>query len=155
MSWSFQLQKINQSFDQIASWYREFIHRTELCFRQFHERITRLEEQQNFPGPTDEQVERVMRKILSEKFADPTIHHVEKDRNPTKDRDAFVGNPNDFPLSKIDVASLLVSPESIPSKTYTETFQMLESRLDGYPDIEPDIVARDGNEDAKSTGKSV
>lgn len=43
------------------------MHRTELCFRALHHRITRLEERELLQGPTDEQVERVLRKILAEK----------------------------------------------------------------------------------------
>jgi hypothetical protein len=33
----------------------------------------------------------------------------------------------------IDPASLLVEPDAVPSKAYTETFQMLENRLQNYP----------------------
>jgi hypothetical protein len=46
----------------------EFMHRTELCFRALHDRITWLEERVVWQGaPSDEQVERVLRKILAEK----------------------------------------------------------------------------------------
>jgi hypothetical protein len=112
------------------------MHRTELCFRGLHERILRLEERPSVLEPTDEQVERVLRKILAERFADPaTCHHAAK-QETLKNVDYFVKDPNDSPYPKpviMDVNSILVSPDSVPSKAYTETFQMLEDRLREFP----------------------
>ena len=111
------------------------MHRTERCFRQLHERIVRLESGQTSQGPTDEQVERVLRKILAEKFSGPPIHHHKK-RDTMQDGNYFVRDPNDSPYPKpvkIDVASLLVSPDSVPSQAYAETFHMLENRLNTFP----------------------
>ncbi|KAF2856595.1 hypothetical protein T440DRAFT_484740 [Plenodomus tracheiphilus IPT5] len=135
MSWSFQLQSINHSFERIASWYREFMHRTELCFRELHERVTLLEQHQPTQGPTDEQVERVLRKILAERFSLPNAQTAEhsKDMN---DNSAFVGDRRFLPYPRsilIDPASLVVEPDAVPSKAYVETFHMLENRLATFP----------------------
>lgn len=52
-----------------ADWVsHEFMHRTEACFRALHERVVRLEQERElYMRPTDDQVERVLRKILAEK----------------------------------------------------------------------------------------
>jgi hypothetical protein len=123
------------------------MHRTERCFRQLHERIVRLETGQASQTPTDEQIERVLRKILAERFSDPAIHHHKK-RDTMQDGDYFVRDPNDTPypkLVKMDIASLIVSPESVPSQAYTETFRMLESRLNTYPG--PDLTPGEDDDD--------
>ncbi|KAH7402442.1 hypothetical protein BKA66DRAFT_404661 [Pyrenochaeta sp. MPI-SDFR-AT-0127] len=138
MSWSFQLQNINRSFERIAAWYSEFMSRTELCFRALHERIMYLEERQAWAGPTDEQVERVLRKILAEKFSDTGIQRVENP-NIMRDGDYFVENRKDLAILRpmsFDPASLLVEPEAVPSKAYAETIQMLESQLASFPHME-------------------
>ncbi|KAF1841776.1 uncharacterized protein K460DRAFT_293559 [Cucurbitaria berberidis CBS 394.84] len=145
MSWTFQLQNINRSFERIAAWYTEFMHRTELCFRALHERILYLEDRQAWQGPTDEQVERVLRKILAEKFSDAGMQQAENP-NTMKDSDYFVENPKDLAIVRpiaIDPASLLVEPESMPSKAYAETFQMLESHLARFPHIQSSQSAQD------------
>lgn len=135
MSWSFQLQRINHSFERIASWYNEFMHRTELCFRELHERVTTLEEHQVSQGPTDEQVERLLRKILAERFSysDPQSPEGVRDVNGNHALGGgrkFLAYPK--PIA-IDPASLVVEPDSVPSKAYSETFHMLESRLATFP----------------------
>ncbi|KAI8937537.1 hypothetical protein NX059_005255 [Plenodomus lindquistii] len=135
MSWSFQLQSINHSFERIASWYKEFMHRTEMCFRELHERIMALEERQASHGPTDEQVERVLRKILTERFSLPVTQPTGTARDAAStdalggDR-RFLGYPRPV---MVDPASLVVEPDCVPSKAYVETFHMLESRLATFP----------------------
>lgn len=139
MSWTFHLQKINQSFNQIAVWYTEFMRKTELCFQNLHARILRLESQQPTQGPTDEQVERVLRKILSERFSNPNTARVH-DSPPVLNNEGYflhrdrpvVPHPIHF-----DPASLLVEPDSVPSKAYSETFNMLEQRLADFPHNHP------------------
>lgn len=116
----------------------EFMHRTELCFRAQHERIVYLEDRQAWQGPTDEQVERVLRKILAERFSDAGMQRVE---NPSamKESDYFVENQKHLAMVRpiaIDPASLIVEPDAVPSKAYAETFEMLESRLARFPHIE-------------------
>ncbi|KAJ4374111.1 hypothetical protein N0V83_002850 [Neocucurbitaria cava] len=112
----------------------EFMHRTELSFRALHERIMFLENRQAWEGPSDEQVERVLRKILAEKFSDAGMQQVQNP-NIMKDGDYFVENLKTLasprPIS-IDPASLLVEPEAVPSKAYAETLDMLESRLSRF-----------------------
>lgn len=121
------------------------MHRTELSFRALHERIMFLENRQAWEGPSDEQVERVLRKILAEKFSDAGMQQVQNP-NIMKDGDYFVENLKTLasprPIS-IDPASLLVEPEAVPSKAYAETLEMLESRLHRF---EPNQSA---NEDVK------
>ncbi|KAF2632577.1 hypothetical protein BU25DRAFT_77785 [Macroventuria anomochaeta] len=135
MSWSFQLQKINQSFEKIAGWYYEFLQRTEGAFQALHQRVSRLEERQAWREPSDEQVERVLRKILAERFANDGPHQTD---SMIKSNDFFVEDAKSRstigPIH-IDAASLFVEPESVPSKAYAETFQMLEGRLTEYPCI--------------------
>jgi hypothetical protein len=124
--------------------------RTELCFRKMNERILRLEQKQLAQGPTDEQVERVLRKILAERFAPLDTAQV-KLTDHTQSVAWFVRDPDEhlYPRSiKMDVASLLVSPESIPSRAYAETFQMLEDDINHYPG--DDLLIGDEDEDQKT-----
>ncbi|CAO2657402.1 Nn.00g035280.m01.CDS01 [Neocucurbitaria sp. VM-36] len=147
MSWTFQLQNINRSFERIAA-CTEFMHRTELSFRALHERITFLEDRQAWQGPSDEQVDRVLRKILAEKFSDAGMQRVQNP-NTMKDGDYFVENPKDLAIPRpiaIDPASLLVEPEAVPSKTYADTLDMLESRLSRF---EPNQSAHEDVKDVK------
>jgi len=145
MSFTYQLQKINQSFDQIAAWYQEFMRRTELCFRKLHDRILLLEQRPPIQAPTDEQLERVLRKILAERFSGPDMHHMKTD-DSVRDERWFIKDP--FPKSlKMNVASLLVPPDSVPSQAYTDTFRMLEDELDDFPG--GDLLSQE-NEDRKA-----
>jgi hypothetical protein len=128
------------------------MNRTEQCFRQLHERILKLETGQVSQAPTDEQVEHVLRKILAERFFDPAIHHHRK-RDTMQDGGYFVRDPNASPYPtpvKIDVASLLVSPESVPSQAYTETFRMLENRLNTFPETNLLTPGEDDDKDIKT-----
>lgn len=100
-----------------------------------NERLVRLEQKQLTHGPTDEQVERVLRKILAERFATLDVPPVKLAAHEPGGA-WFVKDPNDhlYPRSiKMDVASLLVSPESVPSRAYMETFKMLEDDVNDYP----------------------
>lgn len=149
MSFSYQLQMINQSFDRIASWYHEFMRRTELCFQKMNQRILRLEQKQVAQGPTDEQVERVLRKILAERILGSGPQQF-KMMDTIRDGGWFVKDPDEhlYPKSiKIDVASLLVSPDSVPSHAYTETFKMLEDDVNDYPG--DGLLGDDEEEDCK------
>ncbi|KAH7078327.1 hypothetical protein FB567DRAFT_132658 [Paraphoma chrysanthemicola] len=151
MSWNFQLQKINQSFERIASWYFEFMHRTELCFRALHERIMSLEERQALEGPSDEQVERVLRKILAEKFSYVGKEQFERSAG-VKEEAYFVEHLRyrSIPVPvAVDPASLFVDPEDVPSKQYAETFRMLESRLEDYPCFDEEESTHSRETDAK------
>ncbi|KAK7188772.1 uncharacterized protein CC84DRAFT_1084743 [Paraphaeosphaeria sporulosa] len=139
MSWNYTVNQINLSFERIAQWYQDFLRRSEAAFRALHDRVLVLEQQQASQGPSDEQVERVLRKILAERFGDTSSLRVE---NPSqiKDVDFFVKPPDDnIPIPRaplIDPAMLFVDPEAVPSKAYSETFQMLERGLSQYPQID-------------------
>jgi len=149
VSWSFQLQNINRSFERIAGWYTEFMIRTESCFRAFHERILQLEERQTWAGPSDEQVERVLRKILAERFASPGIP---APSSSTSEDEYFVANPKELAYPKpipIDPATLLVEPDSVPSKAYAETIILLENGLRRYPQLEVNHFDQDDSKDIK------
>lgn len=139
MSWNYAVAQINQSLEQLALWYREFMHRTEQSFRAIHERVMFLEQRQAWKGPSDEQVERILRKILAERFADAGVQRVENP-NVMKDSDYFVENPKEDAIIPkaiaIDVASLQVDAKAVPSKAYGQTLQMLESRLPGFPNVD-------------------
>ncbi|KAF1958824.1 hypothetical protein CC80DRAFT_364175, partial [Byssothecium circinans] len=133
MSWNFAVHQINKSFDQIAVWYKDFMQRTETSFQALHERIKYLEQRQ--AQLDDEQLERVLRKILAEKFGDPRAGLADGMRNGT-----FVLNrPGDALAPKpvsIDAAELAVDVDSMPSKGYRETFKMLQSGLRSFPDLD-------------------
>ncbi|KAF2275971.1 uncharacterized protein EI97DRAFT_458966 [Westerdykella ornata] len=136
MSFNYVLGNINASFERLALYYRDFMERTEQAFRAMHQRLVNLEERQG--APSDEQVERVLRKILAERFADsivpPAAHTV-----PVKEEDTFVKpKPNDIipETLSIDVSSLQVDPDAVPSKMYGETLKMLEGKLPGFPNVE-------------------
>ncbi len=127
----------------------EFMRRTEACFRSFHQRLLQLEERQTWAGPSDEQVERVLRKILAEKFASPGI---QTSSTPVSDDEYFVANPKELAFPKpvaIDPATLFVEPDSVPSKAYAETFRMLNHGLAGYPHIEMNQYQPDDAKDIK------
>jgi hypothetical protein len=116
----------------------EFMHRTELCFRALHERVMKLENQQARHGPSDEQVERVLRKILAERFSDTGTLSVQNPHGMKKE-DYFVEDLRDRTILKpvlVDAASLFVDPEAVPSKAYTDTFKMLDRRLVDFPDLD-------------------
>ncbi|KAF2641648.1 hypothetical protein P280DRAFT_489103 [Massarina eburnea CBS 473.64] len=137
MSWSYTLHQINRSFEQIVQWYREFMHRTETSFQAFHERVKYLEQRQ--AQQDDEQLERVLRKILAEKFVDPSAVSRSELANGMRNGTFVMSTPND-PLAPkpvdIDAASLAVDPEAVPSKSYGETLKMLESKLHSFPEID-------------------
>lgn len=131
----------------------EFMHRTEIGFRALHERLMYLEDRQAWQGPSDEQVERVLRKILAEKFSDAGVQHVENP-NAMKESDYFVENQKHLAIVRpvvIDPASLLVEPDAVPSKAYAETFHMLENRLARFPHMESNQPTEEDTKDIKMT----
>jgi hypothetical protein len=125
----------------------EFMHRTELGFQALHDRIAWLEERQACHAPSDEQVERVLRKILAEKFAGEHKQPVQ-DPNVMKEKAYFVEDRKKLASLRpivIDPTSLFVEPDAVPSKAYAETFKMLERRLEDFPNVDrkptpPDTV---------------
>lgn len=124
--------------------------RTESCLRELHERIVLLEERPALQAPTDEQLERVLRKILAERFSLPDSRPAENAR-PVNSDNALVGGRTFMECPRpimIDPASLVVEPDSVPSKAYAETFQKLESRLQGYPRMS-DTARKEDTRDVK------
>lgn len=126
----------------------DFLQRTEDSLRALHNRVLYLEERQAWQGPSDEQLERVLRKILAERFANDGPQRTDS-MNLGKSSDFFIEdarNRSSIRPITIDAASLFVEPESVPSRAYAETFQMLEGRLTDYPRLEEsaDRDASDG-----------
>lgn len=143
MSWSYTVHQINRSFDQIARWYQDFLRRSEAAFRALHERLLVLEQQQqSSQGPSDEQVERVLRKILAERFSNTGNTHGDGSSSSQHVRSKmfFVKPPDEsisIPRAPIlNAEMLLVDPTAVPSKEYGQTFQMLEQGLSHYPQID-------------------
>ncbi|KAL5465507.1 hypothetical protein PMIN06_000661 [Paraphaeosphaeria minitans] len=138
MSWNYTVNQINLSFDRIAQWYQDFLRRSEAAFQGLHDRVAVLEQHQASQGPSDEQVERVLRKILAERFGDTGSMRVESP-SLTRDVEYFVNPPkSSIPIPRaplIDPAMLFVDPEAVPSKAYSQTFQMLERGLSQYPHV--------------------
>lgn len=121
----------------LTTFSHEFLQRTEDCFRALHERVSYLEECHAWRGPSDEQVERVLRKILAERFTSEGQRRTDS-IGLVKSNDVFTEDARARSSIKpitIDAASLFVEPESVPSRAYAETFQMLEGRLTDYPHI--------------------
>lgn len=120
----------------------DFLERTESALQALTFRVSRLEERQVI-GPSDEQVERVLRKILAERFANDGSHQTDS-TGLTKDNNLRLedakGRSSIRPI-RIDASSLFVEPESVPSKAYAETFQMLEGRLTEYPRMPEEVPA--------------
>lgn len=113
------------------------MHRTECSFQQLHERIAYLEQQCNVQEPTDEQVERVLRKILADKFSAPDVQ-APQSLHSHRNGGYFVENPKGPPCPQpipFDPASLVTEPDSVPSKRYMETVQMLENNLMQFPHL--------------------
>ncbi|KAF2867858.1 hypothetical protein BDV95DRAFT_501768 [Massariosphaeria phaeospora] len=138
MSWTWAVQQINRSLEQLGNWYYEFMHRAEQAFQALHERVSYLEDRQAWQGPSDEQVERILRKILAERFADAGVQRVENP-NVMKASDYFVERPKDASVPKtipMDVTSLQVDPSAVPSKAYQQTLEMLQDGLDEFPHVD-------------------
>lgn len=96
-----------------------------------------LEERQA-RGPSDEQLERVLRKILAERFASDGSHRTDS-MDMVKGSNFLIEGVRSRSTIRpinIDAATLFVEPESVPSRAYAETFQMLEGRLTDYPRIQ-------------------
>lgn len=115
------------------------MHRTELCFRALHERIIRLEDRA-YRGPTDEQVERVLRKILAERFSE-SEGRVNLSHSPVimKEEEFFVEDLRNQARLKpvaVDPALLFIDPEAVPSLAYANTMKMLDRRLMDYPELD-------------------
>jgi hypothetical protein len=126
------------------------MHRTELCFRALHHRIVWLEERQAGQDPSDEQVERVLRKILAEKFSGGVTYM--ENRYTLEEERSFVEVQRVASTLRpvtIDVASLIVEPETVPSKAYMETFRMLEGQLTDFPHIDLRKSPRQSSVDVK------
>lgn len=146
MSWNYTVHQINRSFEQIGLWYQDFLRRSENAFRALHERVSYLETQQvAAQRPTDEQVERALRKILAECFAPdggPPVREVEMNQDPEffvrpKDRSCIPKPPI------ISPAKLAVDPEAVPSRSYGETLRMLQEGLTQYP--QADVASSSAN----------
>ncbi|PVI03334.1 hypothetical protein DM02DRAFT_255314 [Periconia macrospinosa] len=137
MPWNYALHQINRSFEQLGQWYHDFILRSEASFQALHRRIDYLEKRQ--AQQDDEQIERVLRKILAEKFGDPSIQQTAHS-NTLKNGDPRSQKPEpEPPLPKyvsIDPAKLMVEPDAVPSKAYGQTLAMLEEKLRDYPNVD-------------------
>lgn len=117
---------------------QDFLRRSEAAFRALHQRVLLLEQQQASQGPSDEQLERVLRKILAERFGN-TGSQIEVNQDPSINTDYFVRPPENDPSIRappISPSLLLVDPEAVPSKAYGHTFQMLEKGLSQYPQVD-------------------
>jgi hypothetical protein len=110
------------------------MHRTNAYLESFNLRIQRLENQSTH-APSDEQVERVLRKILAEKFSGGITQHVQSP-DTLKEEDCFADAQKElanFKPIQVDTALLLVDPDAVPSKAYEETMKMLDGALADYP----------------------
>jgi hypothetical protein len=122
------------------------MHRTELCFRALHERLVRLEDR-TWQGPSDEQVERVLRKILAERFSAGIAQQDQEDQDPSimKEEERFVEDRRVLANLKsvhIDPAMLFVHPDTVPSKAYAETMKVLDTRLADFPNIDHNTAVK-------------
>jgi len=156
MSWNYAVHQINQAFEQMAFWYRDFMQRTEQSFRAMHQRLVYLEEREAWQGPSDEQLERVLKKILAEKFNNADAPRGEQPPNTLKNGRYFVERPKeDASVPKaipIDMAILRADAAAVPSENYLQTLRMLESELVDFPHVELSRnTQRDSVHDQKDT----
>jgi hypothetical protein len=114
--------------------------RTEQSFRAMHQRLMYLEEREAWRGPSDEQLERVLRKILAEKFNDANVQQGEQAPNALKNVEYFVERPKeDASIPKaipINMAALQVDAAAVPSENYQQTLRMLESEIVDFPHVD-------------------
>ena len=130
--------------------------RTEQSFRAMHQRLVYLEEREAWQGPSDEQLERVLKKILAEKFNDTDVPRGEQPPNALKNGTYFMERPKeDASVPKaipIDMAALQVDAAAVPSENYLQTLRMLESELVDFPHVELNRnTQRDSVHDQKDT----
>lgn len=147
MSFNFVVENLNTSIGRLVNWYREFMRRTEHAFRAMNRRILALEQRE--ARPTDEQVERALRKIFADKFADPGLQKM-KISNVMKEGEYFVGDPNAdgvIPYAiEMDPDTLQVDPDGYPSEKYRETLEMLEGKVNQFPDLDSSNPGEDDDE---------
>ncbi|KAF2201104.1 hypothetical protein GQ43DRAFT_372275 [Delitschia confertaspora ATCC 74209] len=143
MSFSYTVHSINNSFDTLIRWYREFMAKTEQAFQAFHQRLVYLEKRLDTSDRTalsDAQVERVLRKILAERFAksNQSTHQLPADGPPGG---AFISNIKDnFVPPKpvaVDINKLLVDPNACPNPAWARDMAMLTQDLTSYPRQDP------------------
>lgn len=119
-----------------------FANHTENC----SDRITHLEQQQQASeSPSDEQVERVLRKILAERFGESTTQP-EPTLGQAKGGGYFVRPSDGISVPRappIDPMMLVVDPEAVPSKQYGQTFKLLEQGLNQYPSVKINVAGLD------------
>jgi len=156
MSWNYAVHQINQAFEQMAFWYRDFMQRTEQSFRAMHQRLVYLEERESWQGPSDEQLERVLKKILAEKFSDADVQQEEQLPEALKNEKYFVERPKEdasVPNAiPINMAALQVDAVAVPSVNYLQTLRMLESELVDFPHVDLSRnTQRDSVHDQKDT----
>jgi hypothetical protein len=129
-----------------------FMQRVESSFQALHERLHYLEQRQAAQGPTDEQVERVLRKILAERFAEPGTQRFDNaEKAKSSDWLEKIRNPEvSIPKTvSLDAASLQVNPDAVPSKAYGQALQVLEMGLQKFPQVD---VARSVLTNGVATG---
>jgi hypothetical protein len=158
MSYTYIVGNLSTGMERLVNWYREFMRRTEHSFRDMHRRILVLEQRQSWKGPSDEQVERALRKILAEKFCDPGSQKID---NPPgmKDGDYFVENPSMDGVVPhaipMDLNMPDMDPEAVPSKTYRDTLDMLEGKLPGFPDLDISKPLEDEDDDEEPVAQRI
>ncbi|KAF2192208.1 hypothetical protein K469DRAFT_553764 [Zopfia rhizophila CBS 207.26] len=156
MSWNYAINQINASFDQIAVWYRDFMTRTERSFQAMNARIMYLENRQAWKGPSDEQVERILRKILAEKFAENAAVQRVENPNVMENGQFYVQKPTDDlvvpkPLV-VDSGILSVDSNAVPSDSWKKDFDLLKQQLAESPQLGSSIHAKsDQTQDVKSS----
>jgi hypothetical protein len=91
-------------------------------------------EDRAWQAPSDEQVERVLRKILAERFSGG-----QEPSSTVKEEAPFVEDRKNLinlrPI-RIDPAMLFVHPNDVPSRAYVETMDQLNKQLETFPSIE-------------------
>jgi hypothetical protein len=128
--------------------------RVESSFQALHERLCYLEQRQAAQGPTDEQVERVLRKILAERFAEPGTQRLDNaEKSMSSEWLEKIRNPEaSIPKTiSLDAATLQVDPDAVPSKAYGQALQMLEMGLQKFPQAD---VTRSALTNGVATGRT-
>lgn len=175
MSLTYQVTQINTSLEDMVKYFDEYMSRTEQAFQAMHQRLVYLERRLNTSDRSalsDAQVERVLRKILAEKFTADT------NTTPHSEVSEFMRHqngpdPRHHPLPagapeggsfvlkddlivpkrvEIDIKSLLVDPEAMPTAAFGRDMERLQHNLRDFPQLDPNKRPKAGK--AQSSGRN-
>jgi hypothetical protein len=160
MSFTYQVTQMNSSLEDMVKYFDEYMTRTEQAFQAMHQRLIYLERRldtSDRSALSDAQVERVLRKIMAEKFAmegNPTPHsEVSEFMHPQDGPDprfhqlparrpeggSFIMKDDLIVPKRVDVdlKKLLVDPEAMPTPAFGRDMERLQHNIRDFPQLDP------------------